>query len=82
MSLNEAIRNAMLRYLQDSGIDAYEVTGWEEVPQQPYGSYCDTCGPDGPEVSIAFREISDSRIEYYTVYGTFGDFIERLTLVQ
>lgn len=77
MSIEDQIKEAMLRMLQGLKVDAVEVTSWDE-DYRNYGA-CETCGPDFEyKVDIYYLD-SRNLGQYYSYDGPFTDLIRSLT---
>jgi hypothetical protein len=75
MSVEQAIKSAMLVMLRNRGLSAIEVTAYEEEERSM--GYCDTCYSEYTVVMISYITETgvQSRFEYY---GGFAELIREL----
>jgi hypothetical protein len=75
MSVEQAIKNAMLVMLRNRGVSAIEVTKYEEETREIGG--CETCWDEYAVVMITY--ITETGVtDKYEYYGEFGELIQEL----
>lgn len=73
---NEALLEAMLRFVQKSDGTAVKVTAYEQVTES--SGYCETCYSEYAMVYIDY-DTSNGGSSRYSYYGDFGELIRELT---
>jgi len=79
MTWKDRMNAGIGEYLRSIGVDAIEVTGYnEEVDVYSWGG-CETCGPEKDfELSIYYKD-STGKSRTYTYANTFTEFLNNIT---
>jgi hypothetical protein len=74
--LQKDIKRAILKMIVRSGVDAVEVTDWEDRTE--HGGYCETCAYEYVVVDITYVDSEGAR-KTYVYDSSFSDLIASLT---
>lgn len=72
----ESFNAALLDLLKDRGVDAVEVTGFDD--RTVYEGFCETCSYEYTVVDIFYKD-SDGRSKKDTYEGSFANLIQELS---
>lgn len=72
----KAFSEAIAIDLRERGLDAVEVTDFEDETQST--GYCDTCYYEYAVVKITYKD-SDGALKNYTISESFAEYIKYLT---